>query len=139
MKSQVGRAAPDRLSALAAVFGRAFVEEPMMCWPMGEPGDGVERFTHCFAYFLEEVLGLGLVWEAFDAKGAAVWVPPERSQAWENHPWNQARISALTDDGARRYDAFWDWSTRTVPRSRSGSWTPSRSSRRPRDTGSERP
>jgi Sigma-70, region 4 len=30
---------PDRLVALATVFGRAFVNEPMMRWPIGEEGD----------------------------------------------------------------------------------------------------
>jgi GNAT superfamily N-acetyltransferase len=107
--TEVARAAADRLAALAPVFGRAFADEPMMRWPMGEHGDVVDRFTRCFGYFLERVLGLGLVSEAGDAKGAAVWVPPERSAAWQEHPWNQPRISALTDDGGRRYDAFWAW------------------------------
>ena len=72
-------------------------------------GDVVDRFTRCFGYFLEDVLGLGIVWEVGDPKGAAVWVPPERSEAWAVHPWNQARISALTNDRGRRDDAFWDW------------------------------
>lgn len=106
---EIARAGPNRLSALAPVFGRAFVDEPMMRWPMGEHADVVDRFTRCFAYFLEDVLGLGIVWEAGTAKGAAVWIPPGRSEAWEDHPWNQTRINALTDDGGRRYDAFWDW------------------------------
>jgi GNAT superfamily N-acetyltransferase len=110
MRIEVTRATPDRLPALAPVFGRAFVDEPMMRWPMGEHGDLVARFTSCFAYFLEEVMGLGLVSEAGNADGAAVWVPPERrSLAWQEHPWNQPRINALTDDGGLRYDAFWDW------------------------------
>ena len=51
---------PARLSALAAVFGRAFVREPMMRWPLGSEGDIEERFTRCFAYFLEAALPLGL-------------------------------------------------------------------------------
>ena len=96
-------------AALAAVFGRAFVHEPMMRWPLGSHGDLAERFTRCFAYFLEAALPLGLVWEAGRAEGAAVWIPPERREAWEGHPWNQSRILALADDGGRRYDAFWDW------------------------------
>jgi GNAT superfamily N-acetyltransferase len=106
---EITRAGPDRLFALAPVFGRAFVNEPMMRWPMGDHGDVVERFTRAFAYFLEDVLGLGIVWEAGDADGAAVWVPPDRPVAWEEQAWNQPRIGELTDDGGRRYDAFWDW------------------------------
>ena len=106
---EVEPAAPDRLSALAPVFGRAFVDEPMMRWPMGASAEVVDRFTCCFAYFLERVLELGIVWEAGDAHGAAVWVPPEASEGWKAHPWNQQRIGALADDGGCRYDAFWDW------------------------------
>jgi GNAT superfamily N-acetyltransferase len=106
---EVARAGPDRLVALAPMFGRAFVHEPMMLWPMGDHDDVAERFTRAFAYFLEGVLGLGIVWEVGDANGAAVWVAPDQSVAREDHPWNQPRISELTDDGGRRYDAFWDW------------------------------
>jgi ribosomal protein S18 acetylase RimI-like enzyme len=102
-------AGPERLDALAPVFGRAFVEEPMMRWPMGESGDLAARFTRCFSYFLESALGLGLVWEAAAAHGAAVWIPPQRFATWDSHPWNQPRIDALSDDGGRRYDAFWRW------------------------------
>jgi hypothetical protein len=42
-----------RLTALATIFGRAFVEEPMVRWPLGSNGDLVERFTRGFVYFLE--------------------------------------------------------------------------------------
>ncbi len=91
------------------MFGRAFVDEPMMRWPMGSSGDVDERFTRCFAYFLEAALPLGWVWEVGRGDGAAVWIPPAQSNAWEDHPWNQTRILALADDGGRRYDAFWEW------------------------------
>jgi GNAT superfamily N-acetyltransferase len=109
LRIDVGHAGPDRLSGLAPVFGRAFVSEPMMCWPMGEHGDVVDRFTRCFASFLNAAADVAVVWEAGDAQGAAVWVPPDRSPPWEQHPWNQPQISALTDDAGRRYDTFWTW------------------------------
>jgi GNAT superfamily N-acetyltransferase len=41
--------------------------------------------------------------------GAAVWLPPDRVESWEDHPWNQPRIRALAEDRGRRYEAFWDW------------------------------
>jgi ribosomal protein S18 acetylase RimI-like enzyme len=94
---------------LASVFGRAFVAEPMMRWPMGETRDPVEQLTRCFSYFLETALDLGIVSEAGTANGAAVWIPPGQLEDWNAHPWNQERIHALTDDGGRRYDAFWRW------------------------------
>jgi GNAT superfamily N-acetyltransferase len=106
---EVVEAGPERLGALSSVFGRAFVNEPMMLWPMGEQEDIADRLTLCFSYFLERALGLGLVLEASVANGAAVWIPPRRFDSWESHPWNQSRIGALSDDGGRRYDAFWRW------------------------------
>jgi GNAT superfamily N-acetyltransferase len=106
---EVVRAAPERLSALAPVFGRAFVHEPMMLWPMGEHGDVADRFTRCFSHFLERALPLGIVWEAGRALGAAAWFPPGGHDSWDDHPWNEPRIAELTDDGGSRYDAFWDW------------------------------
>lgn len=106
---EICTAGPDRLSVLAPLFGRAFVNEPMMRWPLGEHGDLVERFTRCFAYCLEEVLELGTVFEAGDANGATIWFPPGSSAAWETHPWDQPRIGAVADDGGIRYDAFWGW------------------------------
>ena len=94
---------------LAFVFGRAFVDEPMMCWPMGETQDRVECFTSCFGLFLEVALELGLVSEAASASGAAVWIPPHRFESWAEHPWNQPQIRALADDGGHRYNGFWEW------------------------------
>ncbi len=110
MRSEITVAAPRRLPQLAPMFGRAFIHEPMMRWPLGEHGDLVKRFTCCFAFFLEAARGLGVVWEIGDADGAAVWVPPARSEDWmAADPWNQPRIRALANDDGRRYSAFWDW------------------------------
>ena len=80
-----------------------------MRWPLGSDGEEAERFTRCFAYFLEAALPLGLVWEAGRADGAAVWIPPGQAEAWESHPWNQARILDLADYRGERYDEFWGW------------------------------
>jgi GNAT superfamily N-acetyltransferase len=114
--SAVTRAGPERLDVLASTFGRAFVSEPMMLWPMGLAGDVADPLTRCFRYCLELALGLGVVWEAADGNGAALWVSPAQADAWEAaSPWEQARIGALTDDGGRRYDAFWEWVDSQTP------------------------
>jgi GNAT superfamily N-acetyltransferase len=106
---EISSAGPDRLGALAPVFGRAFADDPMMRWPMGIGQNPVEQFTRCYVFFLKIALELGLVWEASAAIGAAVWIPPGKFEAWGDHPRNQERIHALTDDGGQRYDAFWRW------------------------------
>jgi GNAT superfamily N-acetyltransferase len=105
----ISSAGLHRLPALAAIFGRAFIDEPMMRWPMGGSPDLAGQFTRCFGYFLEIALELGVVWEAGEAHGVAVWIPPGLLEDWDTHPWNQTRIHALTDDGGSRYDAFWRW------------------------------
>jgi hypothetical protein len=86
----VATAGPDRLSILAPVFGRAFVDEPMMRRSMGALGDATFAFTRCFSYFLETALGLGLVLEAGAATGDAVWIPPGQfeSKPLGHHCWN---------------------------------------------------
>lgn len=104
-----------RVSALAPMFGRAFVTEPMMYWPMGTSGDVAARFAGCFASFLAVALPLGLVWEAGQADGVAVWVSPEQREAWDLHPWDQPQILAAAEDGGRRYEAFWEWVARHDP------------------------
>jgi GNAT superfamily N-acetyltransferase len=105
---EVTPAGPERLAALAPVFGHAFADDPMMTWTLGG-GRSPDRFTPCFAAFLERVLGHGVVSEVGPGLGAAVWIPPGRFEEWADHPWNQPRILELADDGGRRYDDFWCW------------------------------
>jgi GNAT superfamily N-acetyltransferase len=114
-KLEVAQATPDQIGALTPVFARAFADEPMTKWSLGDLGDAAYRLTRCFAYFLEQVLGLGLVWEVGGGNGAAVWVPPDRFEDWDVHPWSQPRITALADDGGRRYTQFWDWVDSHLP------------------------
>ena len=108
MAVDITLAGADRLPVLAWLFGTTFVEEPMVRWPLGVHGDIEERFTRLFAWFLESLINLGMVWEA-DAMGAAVWIPADRADAWEDAQRNDLRVHALTEDGGRRYDAFWAW------------------------------
>jgi GNAT superfamily N-acetyltransferase len=103
-------AGPGRLSVLASLFGRTFVDEPMMRWPLGVHGDVEEQLTRVFAGFLENLIDLEMVWEAGVAAGAAVWIPPDQADAWEEAQRNGERVvCSLTDDGGRRFEAFWAW------------------------------
>jgi len=109
---QAGR---DRLPVLASVLGRAFVTEQMMQWPLG-PGEDMEaRTVRAFEYFLENLIELGIVWEAGAGMGAAVFVPPDQLSAWEDAQRHDRRVHALTDDGGHRWDAFWTWIGSKVP------------------------
>jgi GNAT superfamily N-acetyltransferase len=108
-------AAPGRAEALASVFGRAFVDDPMMRWSLGVHGDFEHRLRRCFSYFLEQVVEFGVVWEVDGGSGAAVWVPPQAGDLGNTDPWTHPGITALTNDGGRRYDTFWAWVESRLP------------------------
>jgi ribosomal protein S18 acetylase RimI-like enzyme len=111
----ITQAAEDRLPALASLLGRTFVAEPMMTWSLGDHGDLEQRFTRGFEHLLEDLIRLGAVWEAGDALGAAVWIPPDKADAWADAALDKPGLLALTADGGRRYTAFWEWIESKVP------------------------
>ena len=115
MDVEIRRASDDRLVPLASVLGTAFVVEPILRWSLGDHGDVAERVTCCFEYFLEGLLPLGVVWEAGDADGAAVWISPDDADAWELAQMRDERTPALTLDGGLRYSAFWAWVESKIP------------------------
>lgn len=115
MPVEITQARLSRLSVLAAVLGRAFVTEQMMRWPLGPKNDIEERSVRAFEYFLENLIELGIVWEAGTGMGAAVWVPPDQLSAWEDAQRHDHRVRALTDHGGRRWDLFWEWIGSKVP------------------------
>ena len=86
-----------------------------MLWSVGDQGDVAARFTEHFASFLEALLPLGVVWEAGDADGAAVWIPPSRADAWQQAQLDEARVNLMTLDGLARYSAFWGWVESRLP------------------------
>jgi GNAT superfamily N-acetyltransferase len=105
---EISQATPDRISALASVLGRAFAVEPMMRWPLGECDDVEERLIRAFEMFMEKPIRLGMVWEAGTATGALIWIPADQMNAVEDG--NLAMRSVYErEDGARRFDRFWDW------------------------------
>ena len=111
----IARASPDRLAALASVLGRSFVVEPMMCWSLGYHGDLAQRLTRCFEYLLEDLIPLGMVWEAGARDGASVWITPDGADAWSEAQRRDRRVDALTLDEGRRYGAFWAWVESRIP------------------------
>jgi hypothetical protein len=99
VRVEITQAGSDRLSALASVLGRAFVVEPMMRWPLGGCVDVEERLIRCSEYFIEDLIQVGTVWEAGEAKGALVWIPPDRTDALEEAQLAPRRVYALSEDG----------------------------------------
>lgn len=102
----IRRAAAERVPELAALLGRAFVDDPMLRWPLPR-GDGVS-YAAAFVHLDRTVAEAGWLWEAADGAGVAVLVPPgedERYAAMDD----PSRLGELCDDGGARYVEMWDW------------------------------
>ena len=100
----------DRLPAMAAVLARAFANDPMIRWPLPD-GDGLgDRIEQTFGSIYHGIVDLGLIWEAGDGDGFAVWIPAGMSdQMFESDSAARDLVSPLTDDHAARYDVLWSW------------------------------
>jgi GNAT superfamily N-acetyltransferase len=106
----------SRLPVLAAVLGRAFRDDPMIRWPIGQNHDVQRRIVQHFTAIFGPLLDLGTMWEAQDAAGFANWVPPGGAgEALETTDQIRASLDRLTDDGGARYDVLWEWVEDRVP------------------------
>ena len=117
----ITRATPDRLSDLAGVLGRAFFADPMIQWPLHDEGTAAS-ITAMFRILYESPITKGIVWEAGEAEGVAVWVPPgEAGEILDAHEGRDRYASLVPDGGAhtRRCGR----GSRRCPRNLCGTWT----------------
>ena len=106
----------ERLPVLADVLGRAFVDDPMIRWPIALGADMPERIEHHFTAIFGPLLDLGTMWEAEDGAGFANWVPPGGAgEALETTDEIRASLARITEDAGARYDVLWDWVEARVP------------------------
>lgn len=113
-------AGPERIPALAAMFGRAFINEPMMTWPFGSDGHVAGRMEQAFLMYFQSIAPLHVLWEAGDALGAMVMVPEDRIAAWELAQADDERVQAVAGLGGARYHSMWEWVIERTPAS--GVW-----------------
>jgi ribosomal protein S18 acetylase RimI-like enzyme len=128
---QVLRCGPERLAAVSAVLGQAFVTEATFAWAFDGPHVTREllesRLIRAFELYLERLLPLGVVWEASEATragaaapagdplGAMVLISDDKYADWEAAVVDDSLVRELTDDGGARHVAFWDWLTARLP------------------------
>jgi ribosomal protein S18 acetylase RimI-like enzyme len=109
-------AAAARLPVLADVVGRAFLDDPMIRWPMAEAPDMHARVARFFSVIYGPLIDDGNILEAGDGAGFAHWVPPgSASDALDTTDELMAALTSLTDDGGARYDVLWAWIEERVP------------------------
>jgi ribosomal protein S18 acetylase RimI-like enzyme len=115
-RPRVQPATPGQLGALSGVLARAFADDPMIRWPLGDVADPGRSLEASFRLWNAGNIECGLVLEVASGAGAAVWVPPERAGVWaETERRARPAIRALAADGGERYERLWGWVEEQVP------------------------
>jgi ribosomal protein S18 acetylase RimI-like enzyme len=105
-----------RLPVLANVFARAFLDDPMIRWPLDPAADPEAAIRGTFAAIYHGVVDAGVVWEAGHGDGFAVWISPgTAADMFESDHDAREEVTRFTDDGGRRYDVLWSWIEDHVP------------------------
>jgi GNAT superfamily N-acetyltransferase len=113
MALPIVRVTSDRLPQVASMSARAFIDEAIFRWVLGEVDDPLCAVEAEFAAMHAVAADLGCLWEAGDALGAAGWISLEASPVyWERctaHTSEGAGLAAYaTDGGGRRYEMLYE-------------------------------
>jgi ribosomal protein S18 acetylase RimI-like enzyme len=113
---EISSAGRDRIDALADTYARAFLHDPIVRWPLPDEPDVADRIRQVFASIYLGIADDGVIWEAGDADGFAVWIPAGAAEdMFESDAAVQGSLAPLTDDDGERYRVLWDWIEARVP------------------------
>src|SRR5580693_9161833 len=88
-------ATTEDLTPLALTFATAFVDDPMIRWPM--PDATPQELQALFRAILMPYLELGVAWKVGGDLGGAAWLPPSAAEQFaEIELSTRAAISSLT-------------------------------------------
>ena len=112
MAVPIVRVTSDRLPRVVSMSARAFIDEAMFRWVLGEVDDPLSAVEAEFAAMDAVAADLDCLWEAGDALGAARWVSPEASPVyWESvkaYTSGGLGLAAYATDGGRRYEMLYE-------------------------------
>jgi ribosomal protein S18 acetylase RimI-like enzyme len=110
MAVEISQAGPERVDRLVEVLARSFADDPIIRWPFSTDGSHEEQCRELFRILEEPFAETGWLWEAGNAAGVALWVPPDgEARFLEIELGTRDAIDAMTEDDGVRYRAFWDW------------------------------
>lgn len=117
---EIVRVTPGGLPQAAGVLARAFIDDPMVRWPLGgrldHPMELEARLTTFFTEINRGSVDMEMMWATEDGRGVVVWLAPHATASFEEDDLEmRPRIEPLTDDGGARYAVFWDWIASHVP------------------------
>jgi hypothetical protein len=112
MAVPIVRVTSDRLSQIVSMSARAFIDEAMFRWVLGEVDDPMSAVEVEFAAMDAVAADLGCLWEAGEALDAARWVSPEASAVnWERCKAFSSEghgLAAYATDGGRRHEMLYE-------------------------------
>jgi GNAT superfamily N-acetyltransferase len=112
MRVPIVRVTSDRLPQVVSMSARAFIDEAMFRWVLGEVDDPLSAVEAEFAATDAVAADLRCLWEAGDALGAARWVSPDASPVY----WERCKafssdglgLAAYATDSGRRYEMLYE-------------------------------
>jgi GNAT superfamily N-acetyltransferase len=110
MTIEIRQATPERVPQLADVLGRTFATDPLAVWPMA-PGSGQVEVSRFFALYDKELVDDGWLWEAGEAAGVALWVPPGGGARYTEVDEGITKLAVrdeFSDDEGVRYETLWN-------------------------------
>jgi GNAT superfamily N-acetyltransferase len=111
----IERATSERLPDLVGLLGRAFIADPLFGWPLG----GIvtpEVIATMFEALYAEPIRRGMLWEAGEADGVAVWIPPGgATDLFDSDREAREGFASFLFDGGERYAAMWEWLEAQIP------------------------
>ncbi len=112
----ISRAGPERIDLIAEVFTRALGDDPIVRWPLPDSPDLPERIRAVFASIYLGIADRGVIWEAGEADGFAVWIPAGAAEdMFESDAAVRDELAPLTVAGGARSERLWNWIEERVP------------------------
>jgi GNAT superfamily N-acetyltransferase len=109
MSSEPRLASNADVAQLANTFAAAFVDDPMIRWPM-PPTFDLEACERFFAVLVGDYIDLKVIWLLEDGLAAAAWLDPVATAKFGEYDLKTRElINPMTDDNGERYGKFWDW------------------------------
>ena len=125
MHAVVTQATVDRAGPISEMYSRAFLDEPLLRWPLGAVADPLAVIEAEFCSTNVIAAAHGCLWEVGDAQAGAGWISPQAAETYWNELMLGTRgvIAHAIDGGLAPRQAVGVGSRRTTPPSRSGFWS----------------
>lgn len=100
----------DRAGPISEMYSRAFLDEPLLRWPLGAVADPLAVIEAEFCSTNVIAAAHGCLWEVGDAQAGAGWISPQAAETY----WNELMLGtrgviAHAIDGGLRHVKQWEW------------------------------